>query len=173
MTPKLTESDTASATSPCLSHTSTCTLAVTALVNKAAGTTALSGVLLIKVVANDVLLPLADHTASLNLWGALVNVNFDPVMVSVRSGPPATALVGEIATFTPGGGEDPGGDPGGDPGVRCWPPPQPICVVSTRIKNEMPSMRNIENPLFVIQQRIEKTFTLGSLVSECVRAASS
>jgi len=67
VTVKVAEADFEGGADPMGSPVSTATLAITGLANKSAGITAVSSVLLTKVVANRVSLPLTDHTTSLFL----------------------------------------------------------------------------------------------------------
>lgn len=104
VTLKVIEFDFKKGSDPIGSPVSTNTLAVTGLANSAAGITAVSSVLLTKVVSKNVSLPLADHTTTLLLLVAWAK--FDPVTVSTRSGLPAIELMGEIEM--PGAaGDDP------------------------------------------------------------------
>jgi hypothetical protein len=71
------------------------TWAVTGLLNSAVGITAVSRLLLTKVVTNGVVVvPFVDQTTLLLITP--LPSKFDPVMVRVRSGLPGAALVGEI-----------------------------------------------------------------------------
>jgi len=90
-------------TDPIGSPVSTSTLATTGLASNVAGITAVSSVLLTKVVAKNVSLPFTDQTTRLSLCFWLTKA--DPITVNVMSGLPATALIGEIELTE--------GDPGG------------------------------------------------------------
>ena len=103
VTLKVIEFDFKKGSDPIGSPVSTNTLAVTGLANSAAGITAVSSVLLTKVVSKNVSLPLADHTTTLLLLVAWAK--FDPLTVSTRSGLPAIELMGEIEI--PGAPGDP------------------------------------------------------------------
>ncbi len=71
------------------------TWAVTGLLNRAVGITAVSWLLLTKVVINGVIVvPFVDQTTLLRTTP--LPSKFDPVIVRVRSGLPGAALVGEI-----------------------------------------------------------------------------
>src|SRR5438552_6491559 len=61
-------------------------------------------------------------------------------MVTMTSGLPTTAPVGEMEMFGEGGEPDAGE---GEPGE---PPPQANCPSTMRIRSEIPAMRNIEAP---------------------------
>jgi hypothetical protein len=76
------------------SPVSTDTWAVAGSLNKAAGMTAVSSVLLTNLVLRKVSTPFTDHIAHVLLGKP--STKFVPVTVSVRSGVPAIALVGEI-----------------------------------------------------------------------------
>jgi hypothetical protein len=105
MTSKVAEGDLERGSDPMGSPVSTATLAVTGLANRSAGITAVSFVLLTKVVVNRVSLPLTDHTTSLLLCALPTKVNPPmAVTVKVRSVLPATALNGEIEIEGGGGG---------------------------------------------------------------------
>jgi hypothetical protein len=69
-----------------------------------------------------------------------VGIRFDPVMCSVRSGLPATALVGKIELIE-SDPEDGGG--GGLEGSKLEPPPQPTSEIPIAIRRVMPVIRNI------------------------------
>jgi len=103
---KVNEFDFVRGMSPIGSPVSTSTCTMPAIFNNAAGATAVSRLLLLKVVAKRVSEPFADHATLLTLCAALAK--FDPVTVNLRSGLPAAAFVGEIELIdTPDGG---GGD---------------------------------------------------------------
>jgi len=105
MTSKEAEGDLERGSDPMGSPVSTATFAVTGLANRSAGITAVSFVLLTKVVVNRVSLPLTDHTTSLLLCALPKKVNPPmAVTVKVRSVLPATALNGEIEIEGGGGG---------------------------------------------------------------------
>jgi hypothetical protein len=79
-------------------------MARTGLLNKAAGITALSSVLLTKVVANTLSILFADHTTWLRVkfWWT----KFNPVTINVISELPGVAVAGEIAVSNTAPGTD-------------------------------------------------------------------
>jgi hypothetical protein len=120
VTLKMAEPDFARGSDPMGSPVSTNTLAVNGAANSSAGITAVSFVLLTKVVVSRVSLPLADHTTSLLLCGAPTKVNAPmAVTLKVRSGLPTVTLVGEMEMFADGGLEE--------SGRLSVPPPQADC----------------------------------------------
>lgn len=98
-----TELDVATRVFSIMSRVSTRTLAVTALLRRAAGTSAVSCELLTKVASNGVSTPPCDHSTSLCQW-PLKNLKlFRAEIVRVTSGLPTMAFAGEIEMFADDG----------------------------------------------------------------------
>src|SRR5262245_53609643 len=107
---------------------------------RTAGTTTASSVEVAEDVDKIVFFPFANQTACLMLCGR--PVKFDPVIVSVRSGLPATVFVGEIELITTNEGVGEGAGVGGG---CCTAEllPQPHKANTVIVRSTIPTCRNI------------------------------